>query len=173
MPGYDEKFRIPDGDEIRVTAPDGESNDYECRYIDDYHLELNGTCHSLYHIAEFAERMERNGNTVIPLRSPLPEFCHNVNVVIANPKWVSAVKGNKDDKKDSKWIGDLFRMELVPKSYIPIKNIRILLEFTRYHSKLVSMRSSGKNHFQNAFTMCNLMLDAVVSDMFGMSATAI
>ena len=32
-----------------------------------------------------------------------------INVVIANPKWVKAVKGNKDDTKDSKWIGDLFR----------------------------------------------------------------
>ena len=39
---------------------------------------MNGACHNLYHIAEFAERMERNGNTVIPLRSSLPEYCHSV-----------------------------------------------------------------------------------------------
>ena len=77
-PDYDEKFRIPDGDEIRVISPDGETHDYECRYIDDYHLELGGTSHNLYHVAEFAERMERNGNTVIPLRSSLPEYCHSV-----------------------------------------------------------------------------------------------
>lgn len=77
-PDYDEKFRIPDGDEIRVISPDGEIHDYECRYIDDYHLELGPTSHNLYHIAEFAERMERNGNTVIPLRSSLPEYCHSV-----------------------------------------------------------------------------------------------
>ena len=83
------------------------------------------------------------------------------------------MKGNKDDKKDSKWIGDLFRMGLVPGSYIPVKDIRVLREFTRYRSKLVSMRSSEKNRFQNAFTVCNLTLDAVVSDMFGKSATAI
>ena len=95
------------------------------------------------------------------------------NVVIANPKWVSAVKGNKDDKKDSRWIGNLFRMGLVPSSYIPGKDIRILREFTRYRSKLVSMRSSEKNRYQNAFTVCNLTLDAVVSDMFCKSAMAI
>ena len=35
------------------------------------------------------------------------------------------------------------------------------------------MRSSEKNRFQNAFTVCNLTLDAVVSDMFGKSATDI
>lgn len=83
---------------------------------------------------------------------------------------MKAVKGNK---KDSKWIGDLFRLGLVPGSYIPEKPIRILREYTRYRSKLVSCRSSEKNRFQNAFTVCNVALDAVVSDMFGKSATSI
>ena len=114
--------------------------------------------------------MESTGKYWVPVWNVLEDSVH---VVIANPKWVSAVKGNKDDKKDSKWIGDLFRMGLVPSSYIPSKDIRILREFTRYRSKLVSMRSSEKNRFQNAFTVCNLTLDAVVSDMFGKSATDI
>lgn len=35
-------------------------------------------------------------------------------------------EGNKDDTKDSKWIGDLFRLGLVKGSYIPCKKIRIL-----------------------------------------------
>ena len=35
------------------------------------------------------------------------------------------------------------------------------------------MHASEKNRFQIAFTVCNLTLDAVVSDMFGVSATAI
>ena len=114
--------------------------------------------------------MESTGKYWVPIWNVLEDSCH---VVIANPKWVSAVKGNKDDKKDSKWIGDLFRMDLVPSSYIPSKDIRILREFARSRSKLVSMRSSEKNRFQNAFTVCNLTLDAVVSDMFGKSATDI
>ena len=114
--------------------------------------------------------MESTGKYWVPVWNVLEGV---VNVVIANPKWVSAVKGNKDDKKDSKWIGSLFRMGLVPSSYIPGKDIRILREFTRYRSKLVSMRSSEKNRYQNAFTVCNLTLDAVVSDMFGKSAMAI
>ena len=114
--------------------------------------------------------MESTGKYWVPVWNILEGV---VNVVIANPKWVSAVKGNKDDKKDSKWIGNLFRMGLVPSSYIPGKNIRILREFTRYRSKLVAMRASEKNRYQNAFTVCNLTLDAVVSDMFGKSAMAI
>lgn len=114
--------------------------------------------------------MESTGKYWVPVWNVLEGSVH---VVIANPKWVSAVKGNKDDKKDSKWIGELFRMGLVPGSYVPSKDIRILREFTRYRSKLVSMRASEKNRFQNAFTVCNLTLDAVVSDMFGTSATNI
>ena len=114
--------------------------------------------------------MESTGKYWVPVWNVLEGSVH---VVIANPKWVSAVKGNKDDKKDSKWIGDLFRMGLVPGSYVPSKDIRILREFTRYRSKLVSMRASEKNRFQNAFTVCTLTLDAVVSDMFGKSAASI
>ena len=115
--------------------------------------------------------MESTGKYWIPVFNILES--KNINVTIANPKWVKAVKGNKDDKKDSKWIGDLFRLGLVPGSFIPSKPIRVLREFTRYCYKLVSMKSSEKNRFQNAFTVCNIGLDSVVSDMFGKSATLI
>lgn len=115
--------------------------------------------------------MESTGKYWVPVFNILEE--RRIRVTIANPKWVKAVKGNKDDTKDSKWIGDLFRLGLVPGSFVPPKKIRILREFTRYRYKLVSMKSSEKNRFQNAFTVCNVALDSVVSDMFGKSATAI
>lgn len=114
--------------------------------------------------------MESTGKYWVPVFNLLED---TISVTIANPKWVRAVKGNKDDVKDSKWIGDLFRLGLVPGSYIPSKPIRILREFTRYRSKLVSCRTSEKNRFQNVFTVCNVALDAVVSDMFGKSASSI
>ena len=114
--------------------------------------------------------MESTGKYWIPVFNLLED---ELNVTIANPKWVKAVKGNKDDAKDSKWIGDLFRMGLVPGSYIPCKPIRILREFTRYRYKLISCRSSEKNRFQNALTVCNVALDSVVSDIFGKSATSV
>lgn len=89
--------------------------------------------------------MESTGKYWVPVFNILEK--RGIRVVVANPKWVKAVKGNKDDTKDSKWIGDLFRIGLV--------------------------KSSEKNRFQNAFTVCNVALDSVVSDMFGKSATAI
>ena len=75
-PDYKEKFRIPDGDKIQIILSDIERMERVCRYIDDYHLEVGN---NLYHICEFAERMEQNGNQVIPLRSSLPDLCYAVH----------------------------------------------------------------------------------------------
>ena len=114
--------------------------------------------------------MESTGKYWVPVFNFLED---DINVTIANPKWVKAVKGNKDDTKNSKWIGDLFRLGLVKGSYIPCKKVRILREYTRYRYKLVSCRSSEKNRYQNALTVCNVALDSVVSDIFGKSSTSI
>ena len=74
-PEYKEKFRISDGEKIRITFSDGEVKDRVCRYIDDSHVEVGD---ELYHICEFAERMEQCGATFIPLRSDLPEVCFSI-----------------------------------------------------------------------------------------------
>ena len=74
-PEYKEKFRISDGEKIRITLSDGEVKDRVCRYIDDSHVEVGD---DLYHICEFAERMEQCGATFIPLRSDLPEVCYSI-----------------------------------------------------------------------------------------------
>ena len=123
---------------------------------------LDNDCHNVC--------MESTGKYWVPVFNLLED---DINVVIANPKWVKAVKGNKDDTKDSKWIGDLFRLGLVKGNYITCKKVRILREYTRYRYKLVSCRSSEKNRYQNALTVCNVALDSVVSDIFGKSSTSI
>ena len=75
-PYYEEKFRVPDGDQIRINYPDGDIRDRTVRYIDDYHVEIGGGFASnMYHICELAETLEQNGGTVIPLRSSLPKRC--------------------------------------------------------------------------------------------------
>ncbi|MBI9013888.1 MAG: IS110 family transposase [Clostridiales bacterium] len=121
--------------------------------------------HQCYHIC-----MESTGKYWIPVYNILESTCF---ITLANPKWVRAIQGQKDDIKDSKWIAELHRLGLVPGSFIPEKPIRILREFTRYEYKITNCKSSEKNRFQNALTVCNVALDSVVSDMFGVSATAI
>ena len=115
--------------------------------------------------------MESTGKYYIPVYNALEG--HISNIVVANPKWVKAIKGEKDDNKDAKWIADLFKFGIVRSSYIPELDIRILREFTRYQYKLINIRSSEKNRFQNALTVGNCKLDMVFSDVFGKSASSI
>ncbi len=115
--------------------------------------------------------MESTGKYYVPVYNALEN--HISNVVVANPKWVKAIKGEKDDNKDAKWIADLFKMGLVRSSYIPSKDFRVLREFTRYRYKLTNTKSSEKNRFTNALTVGNCKLDMVFSDIFGKSSQSI
>ena len=115
--------------------------------------------------------MESTGKYYVPVYNALEG--HISNVVVANPKWVACIKGEKDDNKDAKWIADLFKLGIVRGSFIPNKDIRILRELTRYLYKLTNMRTSEKNRFTNALTVGNCKLDMVFSDIFGKSSSAI
>lgn len=77
-PEYKELFRIPDGDSIRITKPNGETEDFSCRFLDDSHFEMGWLPPTTYHIYEFATDMAHSGSTVIPLRSSLPQQCYGV-----------------------------------------------------------------------------------------------
>ncbi len=67
-PDYKEKFRVADGEKIRIIGVDGNFRDRICRYIDDTHFETEGEFGgTLYHICEFAELCEKTGSRVIPL----------------------------------------------------------------------------------------------------------
>jgi len=115
--------------------------------------------------------MESTGKYYIPVYNALEGFISNV--VVANPKWVKCIKGEKDDNKDAKWIADLFKLGIVRSSFIPHKDFRILRELTRYLYKLTCIRTSEKNRFTNALTVGNCKLDMVFSDIFGKSSQAI
>ena len=115
--------------------------------------------------------MESTGKYYVPVYNALEG--HISNVVVANPKWVACIKGEKDDNKDAKWIADLFKLGIVRSSFIPEKDIRILRELTRYLYKLTNMRTSEKNRFTNALTVGNCKLDMVFSDIFGKTSSAI
>lgn len=115
--------------------------------------------------------MESTGKYYIPVYSALEGFISNV--VVANPKWVAVIKGEKDDNKDAKWIADLFKLGIVRSSFIPSKDFRILREFTRYIYKLTCNKTSEKNRYINALTVGNCKLDMVFSDIFGKSSQSI
>jgi hypothetical protein len=86
---------------------------------------------------------------------------------------VKSIRGKKTDKKDAKWIADLFKHDLVNGSFIPPYEIRQLRDLMRYNVKLTSYLTGEKNRAQNCLTVSNLKLDDVFSDVFGKSATNI
>jgi len=71
--------------------------------------------------------MESTGKYWIPVFNVLEDSCH---VIVANPKYVRSIKGQKTDDKDSAWIVDLFKFDIVPSSYIPDKEIRMLRDYS-------------------------------------------
>ncbi len=97
----------------------------------------------------------------------------HVEVCLTHPKYVRAIKGKKTDKRDSRWIADLYRHDLVKTSFIPPKDIRECREIARYRAKLVGMRSSEKNRYQDCMTTSNIGLASVLSDPLGDTAKAI
>lgn len=82
--GYNELFRIADGEKIVITDAAGEKSERICRYIDEYHTEVGD---NLFHICQFAELMERNGSSYEPKQTEQPE------------KQQEAVKHEKEDSE--------------------------------------------------------------------------
>lgn len=114
--------------------------------------------------------MESTGKYWIPIWNILES---HINLTLAHPKYTKSIKGKKTDKKDSKWIADLFKHDLIPSSFIPPKDIRQLRDLSRYRFKLTYIKVSEKNRIQNCFTMSNIRIDSIVSDPFGKSARLI
>lgn len=114
--------------------------------------------------------MESTGKYWIPIYNVLEKDC---NIVLAHPKYVKAIRGKKTDKKDAKWIADLFKHDLVAGSFMPPTDIRQLRDLMRYRFKLTCFMSSEKNRLQNCLTVSNIQLASVVSDTFGKSSQRI
>jgi len=114
--------------------------------------------------------MESTGKYWIPVFNVLEHTC---DCVLAHPKYAKAIKGKKTDKRDAKWIADIFKHDLIVGSFIPPPEVRQLRDLIRYHTKLTSYMTGEKNRAQNCFTVSNIKLDDVFSDVFGKAASAI
>lgn len=114
--------------------------------------------------------MESTGKYWIPVFNILEKSCF---VTLAHSKYTKPQKGNKTDRKDAKWICDLFMCDMIKPSFIPSPEIRQLRDLIRYRVKLTNMLTGEKNRAQNCLTVSNLKLDDVFSDVFGKSARSI
>lgn len=114
--------------------------------------------------------MESTGKYWIPVYNILELTC---NIVLAHPKYVKAIEGKKNDKRDAKWIADIFKHDLISGSFIPLAYIRQLRDLVRYRHKLTNFNVGEKNRAQNCLTVSNIKLDDVFSDVFGKASSNI
>ena len=114
--------------------------------------------------------MESTGKYWMPVFNILENTCF---VTLAHPKYTKPQKGNKTDRKDAKWICDLFMCDMIKPSFIPPADIRQLRDLLRYRTKLTNILTGKKNRALNCLTVSNLKLDDVFSDVFGKSSRSI
>ena len=114
--------------------------------------------------------MESSGKYWVPVFNVLEQTC---KVTLAHPKYTKPQKGNKTDRKDARWICDLFMCGMIKPSFIPPPAIRHLRDLIRYRAKLTNTLTSEKNRAQNCLTVSNMKLDDVFSDVFGKSSRSI
>ena len=97
--------------------------------------------------------MESSSKYRIPVFNVLESTC---NVTLAHPKYTKLQKGNKTDRKDTKWICDLFMCDMIKPSFIPPASSCHLRDLMRYRRKLTNMLAGEKNRAQNCLTVSNL-----------------
>lgn len=116
---YNTLFTIPDGGNIELTFSGGERVTRKCTYIDDYHTKVG---HYVFHIGEFAEKMEQNGTKYVPALSEKElnevfvlnhsgEFQRDKFYVSPQNKTITMVYYNPDSNAGGQLVYNSFRFE--------------------------------------------------------------
>ena len=93
-------------------------------------------------------------------------------VMVINPAHAKALKGHKTDTKDAIRLLDLYECGLLSGSYIPAPDLKEVRDLARYRMKTVQARTSEIQRLQKTLESAGIKLDSVVSDITGMSSTA-
>jgi transposase len=93
-------------------------------------------------------------------------------VMVINPAHAKALKGHKTDAKDAIRLLDLYECGLLSGSYIPAPDLKEVRDLARYRIKTVQARASEIQRLQKTLETAGIKLSSVVSDVTGVSATA-
>ncbi|MGO9080535.1 MAG: IS110 family transposase [Streptosporangiaceae bacterium] len=116
--------------------------------------------------------MEASGVYTEPVYYALTELDFT-EVLVVNPAHVKALKGHKTDAKDAVRLLDLYECGAVMRgSYIPSPDLKEVRDLVRYRVKTVQARTSEIQRLQKTLESAGIKLDSVVSDITGMSSTA-
>src|SRR5512135_2849496 len=115
--------------------------------------------------------MEASGVYTEPVYYALAELDFT-EVMVINPAHAKALKGHKTDAKDAIRLLDLYEWGLLSGSYIPAPDLREVRDLVRYRVKTVQARASEIQRLQKTLETAGIKLSSVVSDVTGVSATA-
>src|ERR1700761_2250279 len=98
---------------------------------------------------------------------------HGFEVYLVNAHHVKNVPGRKTDVSDCQWIQYLHSVGLLRGSFRPPDELCVLRSLWRHREGLVQMAAEHIQHMQKALSEMNLQLHHVLSDIVGVSGSAI
>lgn len=115
--------------------------------------------------------MESTGVYWIPFFQVLE--AKGFKVFLVNARHVKNVPGRKTDVEDCQWLQYLHTVGLLRASFRPEQAVCNVRSILRHRDSLVQMASVHVQHMQKALDQMNLQLHHVISDITGLTGTAI
>jgi transposase len=154
---------------IRTPDPAGRRR-AEVRTFGTFSRELEACADWLAAAGVSAVVMEATGQYWKPVWYTLE--ARGLELLLVNARHVKILPGRKTDVKDAEWLAELLEHGLLRGSFVPPAAIRELRDLTRYRKRLIQARTSEAQRVAKTLEDASLRLDAVVSDLLGVSARA-
>ena len=136
-----------------------------------YTENLHSLCQDLVNEGITATALESTGSYWQPLFVLLQQY--KLNPILVNGKFTKNVRGRKTDVQDCQWIQKLHTMGMLEGSFIPDLFTETVRQYHRHREYLVESGAAYINKMQKSLRLINIRLDAVLSDVMGMSGKAI
>jgi transposase len=115
--------------------------------------------------------MESTGVYWIPVCQVLEQY--GMDVVLVDARHVKHVPGRKSDVQDCQWVQQLHSFGLLSGAFRPGKDFCVLRSYWRQRQSLVECCGRQINLMHKALEQMNLQLHKVLSDVTGVTGTAI
>ncbi len=115
--------------------------------------------------------MESTGVYWIPLYQILED--HGIRVCLVNARHMKNVPGRRTDWHECQWLQYLHSCGLLRAAFRPEQQVCAVRSMLRHRRDLVQMAVQHVQHMQKSLTQMNLQIQHVISDITGVTGTAI
>jgi transposase len=103
--------------------------------------------------------LESTGIYWVPVWNMLEQ--KGFELTLVNPWFIKQMPGRKSDVKDAQWIATLLYKDMLRKSYVPVRQIRVLRNYSRQYVKLQWNASRVLQELAKQLEVCNIRLTSV------------